>query len=184
MNKLIFGISGEIGAGKDTVKEYLVKQCGAKSLGFSMILKDILGRLYLPAERAKYADLAEALRNTFGENILATVIAEDARNSSLPMVVIDGIRKSGELDELRKLPNFYFLFVDTDLRVRYDRIRARGMKVDDATKTFEEFVRDHEHAADREVRELKSKADITLENNGTLEDLHGHIEEILQRLKR
>lgn len=184
MAKFIFGISGEIGAGKDTAKEYLVTRYNAKSLGFSMILKDILDRLYLPAERAKYANLAEALRNTFGENILATVIAEDARQSSASMVVIDGIRKFGELEELQKLSNFHFLFVDTDLRVRYDRIRARGMKVDDTTKTFEEFVRDHEHAADREVRELKNKADITLENNGTLEDLHGHIEEILQRLKK
>jgi len=154
MNTIIIGISGEPGAGKDTVKEYLVERYGAESLGFSLVLKDILNRLSLELCRANYAALAEALRSSFGENILATVLAGDVAKMSAAVVVIDGIRKFGELDELRKLPNFHFIFVETDLKVRYERIKNRGTKTDDTSKTFEEFVRDHEHAADREVRTL------------------------------
>lgn len=181
MNTLVIGLSGEPGAGKDTVKEYLLKRFDAQSLGFSLILRDILNRLALELSRANYATLAESLRKTFGENILATVLARDARESSKSIVVIDGIRKLDELEELRKLPNFRFIFVETDLRIRYERIKSRGTKADDRSKTFEEFVRDHEHAADREVRTLKEKADTLIENNGTFEALSAHIDETLKR---
>lgn len=180
MRQMVFGLSGEPGAGKDTVKEYMVRRHGAESLGFSLILKDILNRLSLPLDRANYAALAEGLRTSFGENILATVLMHDVSRMSESTVVIDGIRKLGELEELRKLENFRFLFVETDIKVRYERIRARGVKVDDAGKTFEDFVRDHEHAADREVRNLKEKADRVIENNGTVEELHKRIEGVLE----
>lgn len=181
MEKIIFGLAGEPGAGKDTVKEYLADRYGAQSLGFSLVLKDILNRLSLELCRVNYATLAEALRTSFGENILATVLADDAARMSAQIVVIDGIRKLGELDELRKLSNFRFIFVETDLRVRYERIKNRGTKTDDQAKTFEEFVRDHEHAADREVRNLKEKADLIIENNGTLQDLCRRVDEVMQR---
>ncbi len=172
----MFGIAGEPGAGKDTVKEYLVHTYGSESLGFSLILKDILLRLSIELCRENYARLAEAIRESFGENVLAKVLTRDIACISKPLVVIDGIRKFGELEELRKLPNFHFIFMETDLRVRYERIKNRGTKVDDISKTFEDFVRDHEHAADREVRNLKEYADVVIENNGTREDLFAQID--------
>lgn len=180
MEKRIFGIAGEPGAGKDTVKEYLVSRYGAESLGFSLVLGDVLKRLGLELCRANYASLAEALRGAFGENILSKVLVSDAERMSAPFIVIDGIRKFGELDELRKLRNFRFIFVETDLRIRYERIKIRGIKADDTSKTFEDFVRDHEHAADREVKDLKEKADIVIENDGTLEDLRLRIDALMQ----
>lgn len=181
MERIIFGLAGEPGAGKDTVKEYLADRYGAQSLGFSLVLKDILNRLSLELCRANYATLAEALRTSFGENILATALADDAMRMSAQVVVIDGIRKFGELDELLKLSSFHFIFVETDLRVRYERVKNRGTKTDDRAKTFEEFVRDHEHAADREVRNLKEKADVVIENNGTLQDLYGRVDEVMRQ---
>lgn len=183
MEQIVFGLSGEPGAGKDTVKEYLVKQYNAESLGFSLILKDILNRLSLPLERSNYASLAESLRSSFGENILARVLALDVSKTKNTMVVIDGIRKFGELEELRRLGNFHFLFVETDIMVRYERVKTRGIKTDDTGKTLEVFMRDHEHAADREVRNLKEKADRVIENNGTVEELHKRIEEVLESLR-
>lgn len=181
MEKRIFGIAGEPGAGKDTVKAYLMSRYGAESLGFSLVLGDILKRLGLEFCRANYASLAEALRGAFGEDILSKVLVSDVERISAPFIVIDGIRKFGELDEFRKLPNFKFLFVETDLRIRYDCIKVRGIKADDASKTFEDFVRDHEHAADREVKDLKVKADGILENNGTIEDLQFQVDALLRK---
>lgn len=180
MVPLILGMAGEPGAGKDTVKEYLEEAYGAKSLGFSLILKDILDRLSLRLCREHYASLAEALRTTFGESILASVLVGDVERMHAPLIVIDGIRKFGELRELRKLPNFHYIFIETDLRVRYERIKRRAAKADDATKTFEEFVQDHERDADREVRNLKEDAECVIENNGTREMLHERIDAMLR----
>ncbi len=61
-------------------------------------------------------------------------------------------------------------------------MRTRGIKADDKEKTFEDFVRDHEHAADREVRNLKNEADVVIENNGTVGELHRCVDEIMSSL--
>ncbi len=182
MERMVFGLSGEPGAGKDTVKDYLAERYGAETFGFSLILKDILHRLSLPLERANYASLAEALRTTFGENILATVLSADASRSPKSLAVIDGIRKPGEVEELRKLENFRFIFIETDLLIRYERVKMRGTKADDRNKTFDDFVRDHERAADREVRNLKDEADWVIENNGTLEELRARVDDIMKQV--
>lgn len=182
MKKITIGLVGEPGAGKDTVKDYLADRYGAKTFGFSLILRDILDRLALPLSRANFASLAEALREIFGETILAKAFVSDAEKSTESMIVIDGIRKHGELEELRTLPDFHMIFVETDLRIRYERIRHRGTKADDLMKTFEEFVRDHEHAADRDVRNLKEYADTVIENNGTVVELFTRIDTLLGSL--
>lgn len=182
MKKITIGLVGEPGAGKDTVKDYLADRYGAKTFGFSLILRDILDRLALPLSRTNFASLAEALRETFGETILAKAFVSDAEKSTESMIVIDGIRKRGELEDLRTLPDFHMVFVETDLRIRYERIRHRGTKADDLTKTFEEFVQDHEHAADRDVRNLKGCADVVIENNGTQKDLFARVDALLLSL--
>lgn len=182
MEKRIFGISGEPGAGKDTVKKYLVERYGAQSFGFSLVLGDILNRLSLELCRKNYATLAEALRMSFGENVLSKALIADVKQMLTGMVVIDGIRKLGELDELRKLSNFHFIFVETDLKIRYKRIKNRRTKTDDQAKTFEEFVRDHEHDADREVRSLKGEADAIFDNNGKQKELFSRIDSFLASL--
>lgn len=178
--QMVIGLSGEPGAGKDTVKEYLQSRYGASTLGFSLILKDILNRLNLPLVRESYAVLAEALRGAFGEGILSQVLENDVRRSSSAVVVIDGIRKRGELEVLKKLPGFRFFFVETDLRIRFDRIKNRGSKADDLSKTFEDFVRDHESAADRDVKQLKDLSDAVVENNGTRDELFASVDEIMK----
>lgn len=182
MKKITIGLVGEPGAGKDTVKDYLAEQYGAETLGFSLVLRDILDRLALVPSRANFAGLAEALRTAFGEAILTKVLVSDVEKLTESIIVIDGIRKRGELEELRTLPDFHMVFVETDLRVRYERIRHRGTKADDLTKTFEEFVQDHEHAADRDVRNLKEYADTVIENNGTVAELFTHIDTLLRSL--
>lgn len=171
-----------MGSGKGVIKEYFVSRYGAQSFGFSVALKDTLERLGLVVCRENYALLAEALRDTFGGNILTKAILKDISMVSAPIVVLEGMRKPVELEGLRELPNFHLLFVDTDLQIRYHRIRNRGVKADDATKTFEEFVRDHERDADREVGELKRIAHTVINNDGTLEELHVKLDVLMTRI--
>lgn len=182
--KIIVGVAGEIGAGKDTVTGYITERYGAKYYRYSMILKDILKRLHLPYDRIRLADLAEALRAYFGENILSQTLVKDAENDlDADIIVFDGIRKVGELEYLKTLPHFRFLFVDADMQVRYERLRKRGEKSDDLTKTMEEFMKDHEHAADNVIPKLKSHAHAVIDNNGTLEELHAQVDRAIEKFR-
>lgn len=177
MARLIIGVAGEIGAGKDTVTAYITEKHGAKYYRYSIILKDILRRLHLPYDRVSLANLAEALRAYFGENILSrTLIADAEADLDAEIVVFDGIRKIGELEFLKTLPNFRFLFVHADMPVRYQRLRKRGEKTDDLSKTMEQFMKDHEHAADNVIPRLREHAHRIIDNNGTLEDMYRQID--------
>ncbi len=178
--KVVVGISGNIGAGKGTVTNYLVQSYHAHNLRYSHILQDILGRLDLSYNRKNLALLAESLRNTFGGDILSHALVAEISRAEAHIVVIDGIRKKDELDTLRKINKFYFIFVDVDMQIRYNRIRERNEKSDDKTKTFEEFKKDHNHAADKDVPILKEYADFVVDNNGNYTQMSKQVNSIMK----
>ncbi len=185
MAKIILGVAGEIGAGKDTVTSYITETHGAKYYRYSGILKDILKRLHLPYDRISLANLAEALRAYFGENVLSRTLVADAEgDADAEIIVFDGIRKVAELEFLKTFPHFKFIFVDAEMKVRYDRLVKRGEKSDDVGKTMGQFMKDHEHAADNVILKLREYADVVIDNNGTLEDLYAQIDKALVDLKK
>jgi dephospho-CoA kinase len=180
--KIIIGVAGEMGAGKGTITTYLMQQYHAQNVRYSAILQDILRRLNIPYTRENLAQLAESLRGAFGAEILSRALIADIMHSDTHVIVVDGIRKEGELAVLRELEGFTFIFVDADMRVRYERITQRNEKVDDAQKTFEEFQRDHERAADRDVPSLKSQAQFVIDNNHDIAQTHAQIDVIMAQL--
>jgi dephospho-CoA kinase len=182
MGKVIIGLAGEIASGKDTVWQYLMERHGAAHFEFSDVLKDILNRLHLPIVRANLANLAEGLRHTFDEDALARTIALDVEDCDAQFIVVSGIRKIGELKHLKELPGFRLMFIDVDIKTRYERIVRRGQKADDMTKTFEEFERDNQHAADSDVVRLKDLADFVVVNEGSVEELQRQLDVIMQKL--
>ena len=58
MAKLILGVAGEMGSGKEAVSKHLVNTYSANSHNFSQILKDILERLHLDVTRENFAPLS------------------------------------------------------------------------------------------------------------------------------
>ncbi len=182
-SKIIIGVTGEIGAGKGTVTSYLMQAYHVHNLRYSAILQDILRRLDLPYDRKNLALLAEALRTTFGQDVLSRALLADIAHEQAHIIVVDGIRKKAELDVLRRHDGFVFIFVDADLRTRYERIHQRDEKADDVSKTYEQFVADHERAADRDIPQLKQYADYIIDNNGTLEETYKQIDAIMAQLR-
>lgn len=181
--QIVIGIAGPMGAGKGTVTTYLMQQYHALNLRYSGILQDILRRLDLPYQREALADLAEALRTTFGADVLSRALVGDVQRSHAAIVVIDGIRKKDELDVLRTLPGFVFVYVDAPLELRYERIHQRDEKIDDRTKTFEEFVADQQHAADRDVPTLRQYADHVIDNRSGYDDTHRQIDVVIAQIR-
>lgn len=184
MSKITITVSGELASGKDTVTEYLVDKYKAKKFGFSDVLRDILDRLYLPQVRLNLGTLAESLRANFGEDVLAKAVIQDIKKAGGDFFVIDGVRKTGELECIKELSSFHFIYVDSVLETRYGRIIKRGENPDDTTKTFEEFVRDNEHASDKTIPQLRKYADSIIDNNGTLDELYTQVDAIIEKLKK
>lgn len=172
MEKIIIGLAGEMASGKGTVAEYLVEHKGASVHKFSTMLRDVLTRLYVPQTRENMQHLSKILRDTYGQDLFARVIAEDVASDASAVVIVDGVRRESDIAHLRNNPAFRLVFIDTDLGTRYERIVQRGENTDDRGKTFAQFVEENKAEAEMQIAALKDIADVVIDNNGTRDDLH------------
>jgi len=179
--KIILGIIGEISAGKDTLAEYLKLKHNATHYRFSEPLRDILVRLHIEINRHNLQNLSTMLRQLFGQNVLAKTICEDFKNG-VNMAVITGIRRPGDVDYFFNMPNFKLLYVTADIKIRYSRMLRRKENNDDNYKTFEEFIEDNKAEAELQIPLVSQKADFTIDNSGTLEELYIKIDQIITNL--
>jgi dephospho-CoA kinase len=181
MAKYIIGIAGEMASGKDTVTNYLVEQYGAVQYRFSDPLRSILGILHKEITRDNLTALSTHLRTAFGQDLLAHVIEREAEKNPNELVVIDGVRRISDIDLVQGKDNFFLVYVDADVHVRYKRLHKRGQNEDDATLSFEEFLEDHGNETERFIPELKNVAQEVIFNEGSLAELHSEVDTVMAK---
>jgi len=179
--KIIIGLAGEAASGKGTVSKYLQEKYGARVYRFSDFLRATLNVWHLEINRKNLANLSLIMRNGFGEDVFSRALAQEISKSENKVIVFDGIRRASDIEYIKTIEGFGFVYVETSLEKRYERISNRGENLDDNTKTFEQFKKDHELETEKGIRELKNHADIVIENNGTLEDLQQKIDELVRK---
>ena len=177
--KIILGLTGEICAGKGTIVKYLEQKHGATSYRFSTMLRDLLKRLYLPVSRENMQFMSTSIRQFFGEDILAKVIAEDVKNDKNNIIVADGVRRVPDIKYLREIPGFKLVRIVGEPATRFKRLIARKENPGDENKTYEEFLADHKKEADSQVPIVMAQADLEINNNGSLEDLYKQVDQIV-----
>jgi len=182
--KIILGFVGEISSGKGTACQYLKEKYNAPSYRFSTMLRDILDRLYLDINRKNMQNLSKIIRDEFGQDTLAKVIAEDVKNDPAKIITVDGIRRLPDIKYLREIDGFYLIYLTADQKIRYNHIIARSENIDDQNKTFEQFKKDEQAEAEQQIKETASTADFTIKNNGTFKELYQELENVLEKLKK
>ena len=180
--KIIIGLVGQIACGKGTVAEYLIEKYQAIAYRFSTPLRDTLSRLHLEVTRENIQNISGALRRDFGNDLLAKVIAGDVKNETNNLIVIDGIRRLDDIKYLKDLPEFKLVKVETDPKIRYERLISRTENVDDTKKTYEQFLADEQKETELTIPEVMSQAKFTLTNNSTREDFKQQIEDLIKNL--
>lgn len=180
-DKIILGFVGQIASGKGTASEYLKTKHGAKTYRFSTMLRDVLNRLYLTVSRENLQKISQIIRENFGEETLSKVIAEDVKNDPTPLIVIDGIRRPGDIEFLKQIPGFTLVNIFADMTTRYERITRRSENTDDANKTFEQFESDHKQEAELKIVEIAAEATEQIDNNGSLENLYAQLDALIAK---
>ena len=181
MSKIILGLSGEIASGKGTTAKYICEKYSGSSHRFSTMLRDIAKRMYLQENRENLQKISTIMRENFFDDILSSVIAKDVESDKHNVIAIDGVRRPADIEYLKKLTGFKLVYIQADMKKRYERIVGRGENIDDKTKTFEEFQKDHEREAERQIKDLKNRAEYVIDNNGSLKDLYKQIDEIIKK---
>jgi dCMP deaminase len=182
---MIIGLTGPNAAGKTEVGQYL-KARGFDYHSLSDAIREEAAKRGREITREVLIEAGNELRARFGPGVLAERILhrlEPDRN-----YVVDSIRNPAEVEVLRRRKDFTLLAVQADRKIRFERSRARGRE--GAAQTLEQFALEEE-------RELESKdpasqqlvatqrlADLTLYNNGSLEELHRQLDTLVPRLMR
>ena len=180
MKKIILGIAGEMASGKGTSAKYLVEKYGASSYRFSTAIRDVAKRMHLEESRENLQKISTIFRENFDDNILSRVIYEDVKKDKNNIIVIDGVRRMADISFLKRLKEFKLIYVDAEMKVRYERIIKRGENSDDNNKTFEEFKKDHQREAEMQIGSLKKEADVIIDNNGTFEELYRQLDNLVK----
>lgn len=180
--KIIIGLVGKIASGKGTVAEHIEKNHGAVTYRFSTILRDILGRIHKEINRGNMQALSTTLRENFGEDLLASVIAEDVKKDESKVVIVDGVRRLADIKYLQEMENFILVSVDAKPEIRYERLIQRTENAGDTSKTYEEFLADEKKEADAEIPVVMEKSHKILNNDQDFDNLYTQIDEILKNV--
>lgn len=180
MPKLILGLVGRKGSGKGTIAKILAERYGAKVFRFSAVLADILRRLALEETNENLVQLSETLRKGFGEGLLQHAILNDVRQTEMNLLVLDGLRRSQDLDGWDALGTFKIISVTAPLEVRYARLHERHEKTNDATITFDEFKRLQTDApTEITIADVEARATSHIDNRGSREELETKVRDLM-----
>jgi dephospho-CoA kinase len=136
---MIIGIAGTFASGKDSLANYLADNFAFMHVSSGDIVRHIAMAKHGSKSRDVLVVTANELRATGGPGVLIDKAVEMfmAQNDSKNLV-ISGIRSIGEVEELHKLGG-RLLFVDADVRLRYERSRARNRNLED-NLTLQQFI--------------------------------------------
>jgi len=179
---MIIGLTGKNAAGKGEAAAFL-KDKSFYYYSLSDAIREELESRGIPITRDNLIEMGNELRERFGPDILAQRIMKKIdpnRNS-----IVDSIRNPAEIYALRSVGNFVLLNIDAPASVRFERIRNRKREND--PQTLEAFA-EKERAESRNlsaykqsVEECQALADISIENDGDLEELHKKVAAVVSR---
>lgn len=192
----IFGLVGEKGAGKQTFVNFIKQIASSPSTNahgprndkgeelkirqvrFSDILAQTLIMWDIPITRANLQKLSIAMNETFGQTALAKAARFSLEGDTADIIILDGVRRDAEVRLVRSFKNNVLIYITAEQKLRYQRLKKRSEKVGEVGLTFEQFLQEEKSKAEREIPKISKKADIKIENNGSLEKFKAKIKSL------
>ena len=160
--KTAFVIIGKIGSGKSTLASFISNTYNIPVASFGAYVEHYCENHGLSIDRRNLQKTGEELVNKNTGKFIHDVINFSQKNSS--KIIFDGVRHKTILEEIKRISeNTLCIFVDADIKIRYERYLNRN-KDSDSVKNFEEFVKNDSHPMEKEVNNLKNFCDIVIDS--------------------
>ncbi|MBW2724140.1 MAG: AAA family ATPase [Deltaproteobacteria bacterium] len=178
---MIVGVAGRNGAGKGEVIK-LLEAKGYVAHSLSDAIRDVLRERGLEESRERMIETGRALRAEGGPGVLGERLA--AKMDPAQDYAIDSVRHPAEVAALRASGQpFVLLWVDADLGVRFERIRARGRVGDpvtlDALRVLEARELGSDDPAAQQLDAVREIKDCVLLNDQGLDALSKALDDAL-----
>ncbi|MEO8638044.1 MAG: nucleoside monophosphate kinase, partial [Candidatus Taylorbacteria bacterium] len=177
--KIIIGLVGHPGSGKDTVAEYFVKKYGFTHISTSDLVREYIKKNNLGGlERKNMSKTGTLIREKHGSDYLVSI----ALKNESPRLIISGIRAIREGEEIKKNGG-YIVTLRASLETRYNLLSKRGRTSEGTFEEFKALDEKEARSADpnaQNVEGVMELGDFTIENDSTIESLYNQIDTIFQ----
>ena len=180
--KKIIAVVGKTGSGKDFFSNYIKDEFeSVDSFRFSQPLTEALGFFFDKIKKEDQQWLSSALRDNYGEDILAKAIIKKIEKSEKEIIILNGARVEEDVDMVKSI-NGKVIFIDCEAYKRWERIKGRGEKEDDNI-SFDKFSEMDQNRTEKQIENLKKESDFIIDNNGTVNDFKKEINRIINIIK-
>ncbi len=179
--KLVLGLVGEKGSGKETFAQLFKEIASGKNVThvrFSDLLKETLTFWDIPTTRENLQKLAVVMKDGFGQDTLSHAIYQKLIGLEVEIILVDGVRWEADEKLIRKFENNLMVYITADLMLRYERLKQRKEKTNEQDLSFEQFMKEEKAENELIIPAIGKRADVKLENNGTIEEFKQKISEI------
>jgi len=177
----VFAVLGQNGSGKDEVVKYLSRRYGIPLLSTGDMVRQLAAAKGIEPTRPNLQQISEEYFREKGRGAFVRLMVAEIKKKGWQAAGITGIRSPEDVKILRDaFGKDFFLFnvYVTDPQVRFQRMTRRAEERDPAS--YEQFLaNDRREEEIFHISEAAKMADVSLSNDGTLEDLHRQIEEVI-----
>ncbi len=177
----VIGDIGQNGSGKDEVLKHLRAKYNVPFLSTGDAVRDIAAKEGVEPTRENLGKISDRYFREFGKGCFVKLLADKIRQGGWKIAGISGIRSLDDVSILKDIFGKDFVLIHvyiTDPHVRYNRMTRRGAGRD--PHSYEQFL--SQDRAEEELFSLKEaerRADYTISNDGTLDDLHSEIDRLV-----
>ena len=180
---MILGVSGPYASGKGEVVAFL-KERSFLAYSLSDVIRKELADQGLGETRERMIETGNSIRAMEGPGALALRLLPELLGDR--NYVVDSIRHPAEVEALREAgERFRLIWVDADEATRLERIRGRGRSGDPESiaelRSLEGRELESDDPFSQQLLAVRSLADDTLDNDGSIDRLHEAIQAILKK---
>jgi len=181
MAKIIIGLVGETGSGKDTVAHYLKRRYDVQLLRFSQPLKKTLDLFFNKSSKEDQSWLYSVFKERFGEDILHQGVRRYVEQHD-GIMCVNGMRMMKDLEFIRSFKHNYVIYVTADQKLRWERTVSRGEKSDDR-QSFEDFQKfESSSETEKDIPKIGAQADFIIKNDGSMDELLWQVDDVMKEI--
>ena len=183
VKKIILGLVGETGSGKDTFCQRVKKIVKEPvfCFRFSDPLSEILKIIFPEVKKEDQQWLGKILRERYGNDILAKALAKKIEHIKEGLIILNGIRYWEEFKIIKKKGG-KIIYITADPKIRWRRIRERGEKKDDCS-SYKKFLEKEKDKTEILIPKIGQKADFKIVNDSPLAVFFKESNNVIEKLK-